>query len=420
MKNPSQLSTSPSVAEPVNMRRLFLKSAVATLSGSGIAAAAAQTQSGENRSQQAILELQRTLDEINSRYFVPARGINDPSDIIEGQRYLMQLLSAGIDYYLEGDPAHPYFVNMVSPVRRVLGDNPDARYFFTPIYGDRFYRIRGKRLGKEYISFTVHEGSHDGNWNGPGIGHINHRGIRFSPDGSYELIVGPQKRGLNWLKTTAKAVYIVSRNYYEHLDSAAANRSIIPNLSIEAVDPVPPPQRLNDEETAKRLLAVANFMRVSTINFPPQSPETVPSWMSLVPNKIGKPFRFGDDQMSGFGAIDNTYAAGYYSLEPDQAIVMEGRLPKCYFANVVLWNRYMQCGDYLNRRISLNRRQMQLSNNNRYKIVISAQDPKVPNWIDTGGRRSGMIFWRFLLADADVDTPQCTVVPVATIAANGG
>jgi hypothetical protein len=43
-------------------------------------------------------------------------------------------------------------------------------------------------------------------------------------------------------------------------------------------------------------------------------------------------------------------------LKPDEALVIEGRLPRCTFANLVLWKRWMQSLEFRSRRVSLNRR----------------------------------------------------------------
>ena len=38
------------------------------------------------------------------------------------------------------------------------------------------------------------------------------------------------------------------------------------------------------------------------------------------------------------------------------------------------------------------------------------------NWISTEGRSFGLVFWRFLLPDGAIETPQARVVPVAEVA----
>ena len=81
----------------------------------------------------------------------------------------------------------------------------------------------------------------------------------------------------------------------------------------------------------------------------------------------------------------------------------------------MLWNVHMQTLEYRSRRSSLNAVQMQLDDNRRYRIVISAEDPGVPNWLDTYGARRGTIFWRFLLPQSQPDTPRCRVVSLADL-----
>ena len=40
----------------------------------------------------------------------------------------------------------------------------------------------------------------------------------------------------------------------------------------------------------------------------------------------------------GDAATDNAYLQCRYAPEPDQALIIRGRFPRCRFANMVLWN----------------------------------------------------------------------------------
>ena len=95
--------------------------------------------------------------------------------------------------------------------------------------------------------------------------------------------------------------------------------------------------------------------------------------------------------------------------------MIEGRWPKARFANVVLWNRFMQTYDYAHRRVSLNRKQTKLERDGSFRIVIAHTDPGVPNWIDAEGRIAGLIFWRFQLPEGDIVTPVGKIVPIASL-----
>ena len=106
-----------------------------------------------------------------------------------------------------------------------------------------------------------------------------------------------------------------------------------------------------------------------------------------------------------------------YVIGPDQALVMTGRFPECRFANVCLWNRFIQSFDFNNRRISLNRKQTVLESDGSFRMVIAHRDPGVPNWLDTEGRPFGMVYWRFLLPEGEVETPRAEVVELASLGA---
>jgi hypothetical protein len=97
-------------------------------------------------------------------------------------------------------------------------------------------------------------------------------------------------------------------------------------------------------------------------------------------------------------------------VRPDEALVIEGRFPPCRFANVVLWDRFLQSYDYVNRRISLNRKQTVMDPDGGFRIVLAHRDPGVPNWLDASGRVSGLIYWRFMLPEGEIVTPRTRLV----------
>ena len=91
--------------------------------------------------------------------------------------------------------------------------------------------------------------------------------------------------------------------------------------------------------------------------------------------------------------------------------MVTGRWPECRFANVCLWNRQQQTYDYTTRRVSLNRTQTALEADGSFRMVLAARDPGVPNWIDTESRPFGLVFWRFMLPEGEIETPAAEVVP---------
>ncbi len=89
----------------------------------------------------AFHELVDLLRDTADSWLSADNEVETPRDFAEGIRNVLHLLSGGIDFYLEGDPERPEFVKIVSPIRRFMGDNPDAIYHFARIRDDRSYRI---------------------------------------------------------------------------------------------------------------------------------------------------------------------------------------------------------------------------------------------------------------------------------------
>ena len=133
-------------------------------------------------------------------------------------------------------------------------------------------------------------------------------------------------------------------------------------IQIEPLDPEPLPAYGGAEEVADHLRWVANFVREhSAMTFQKTSPEMAKElgWVSSEPKELTAPGPWAT--AAGEQAYGNThawYASAPYRLDADEALVITGRFPDCRFANVVLWNAFMQSYDYANRQISLNRNQV--------------------------------------------------------------
>ena len=104
-----------------------------------------------------------------------------------------------------------------------------------------------------------------------------------------------------------------------------------------------------------------------------------------------------------------------YFLAADEALVITGRWPECPCANVSFLNRHLQTYDYAHRRVSLNRVQTVIEDDGSFRIILSHQNPGVPNWLDTEGRPFGLVFWRYMLPVGPITTPAATVVKLTDL-----
>jgi hypothetical protein len=363
----------------------------------------------------ALEELREVLGKLEASFASDAWGLRGPLDHAEARRLVMFHLHHAIEVYFEPSPERPAWKRFVTPEKKLLGDNPDAIYYETQVSAAHRYRIRGNVAGATYTSFTVEVGGADGS-NPSALGAtLNDSELEIAPDGSYEIIASAEKPGRgNWLALAPNASTLTTRHYYERELSIAADQLHHIPLAIDRLDLAAPPPPPTDAAVAAGIRRVAQFLRTSI--YPARrDPAQLPPWVSVLPNQFPRPKKDDSNTRVGFAAKDNVYSMAPFVLAPDQALVIRGRFPKCRFANVVLWNRYTHSFDYRYRRISLNRKQTKLEADGSFKIVLAASDPGVPNWLDTEGRASGSVFWRFQLPEEEIAPLEARVVKLGEV-----
>ena len=418
----------------------------------------------DTASRRALHELIDLLGEVDRRWVSPEWNLHTADDVVGAHRALMHYLQWGLVGLFERDPAAPRFHRIVAPDRKLLGDNPDAVYFDAPISADHAYRVTGETKGATYVSITVESGEAWGSMDNQVVGVLNDESFDIDADGRFEILLGGEPRQRNWLALPEGAGSISTRHYFEDATHAAADPARVPTMRIEVVpgggdldgnpvipggsladldgnpvipggspadhDRTPattggtssapattPPPRPSDATVAAGIRRVAGLVRELTVDRPPTGQSQPRSWISRVPNEFPPPGKPGD---LGLAAFDAAYAMAPFLIGPDEALVIRARWPQCRYANVCLWNRHLQTFDYASRSISLNRAQTVADADGRFTAVISHTDPGTPNWLDTEGRPFGIVYWRFMLPEGEIETPQAEVIPLSDLIAAAG
>lgn len=367
----------------------------------------------ESRTRAVWDELVELLREAGERVTGPEWGVTAVDDTAEAFRNLSHIVQSGFFAHQESDPDRPVFVRIVSPTRSFTGDNADAVYYETPVSDTQTYRVRGNMAGAVYTSFTMEAGAVEGKYATATSGVLRDDDIDVDADGNYEIRLGGEPASRNWLAVPEGGGRITTRHYFEWPTSASASQTLHIPLSIEVLDPKPAPPRWDDERTAAALRRVVNHVREKTVGATRPAPDSpMPSFVGRTPNVFPKPVTPGN---LAFSAFDAAYSMAPYAIGPDEALVVTGRWPECRFANVCLWNRFSQMYDYVNRQVSRNRANTTLEADGSFRMILAHQDPGLPNWIDTEGRPSGTVFWRYFLPVGDIETPQATVVKFADL-----
>lgn len=365
-----------------------------------------------SESRDAFDALLATLREAADRYAGPEWGITTPDDTAGALRLLANLLEGGLVGHFDDDPRQPVFRQIVTSTRKSLGDNADAIYFDAAVSPEFAYRIRGRTAGAVYVSFTVEALAADAGFPERTAGVINDTMFDVDADGRFEIFVGGEPRDRNWLRLEPDASQITSRHYFEQIRSPAIPPIPDVALEIELVDPQPPLPPPSDASVAAGLRRVERYVRSRSLEQTRPGEGDQPAFVSREPNVFPKPVSPGTHALAAF---DAAYSMAPYVLGPDEALVVTARWPQCRCANVSLWNRWLQTYDYAHRTVSLNRAQTAIDPDGTFRVVVAHRDPGVPNWLDTEGRPFGMVFWRYFLAEGDIDTPEANVVNLSDL-----
>jgi len=330
-------------------------------------------------------------------------GSANPLDTVEGYRHILRLLSFASDFYLEfEDRSHPRFFRVATPTRKQFGDNPDVFYDSTRIDGSKSYRIYGTRGTVEYLAFCVYRRSRGNRI----LANLSDRDFEIRPDGTFEIILSPDKHPGNWIQLDSAADEVVVRQYF--LDQ---KNEIPATYQIELLTAPPKSEPLSEALLATSIKSMSQFL-----------PSAVSRTLSFVSEIKKYTNRFlNADEIANVDVFsptpDNKYTATWYEIKPDEALIIEVKPPRSRYWSVMLFNLWFESLNYLHHPVSINSSQALLEPDGIFRVVVADQDPNTPNWLDTAGHLSGMIFFRWLQCE-DNPVPTCKLVPFEEVALN--
>ena len=325
-----------------------------------------------------------------------ARGGDTEIDIAEGFQYLAMLTGAGIER------AQYYEVNRFPIVARPLDgykklglDSSDNTYRTVSFEPGGVYRIRGWRGDSTYLGFQVNSGR-------AAVANLNHDQMQFNTDGSFEVYLGGEQQGRNWLALPDDADNMYIREIFIDWQNETPTR-----LWIERLDKLEAPPPLTIAAVQHRFATMGRYVD-----------ENIAFWDGYVSRSRAANFNSFPEPTTPTaegGSPDNTYSGGYCSIAPDEALLIEIDPGPARFWNIQLGNRWFQSLDYQYRQTSLNSHQARPDSDGRYRFVVAHRDPGVANWLDTGGHDEGVMYFRWNQAEDPPAPPSVTRVSLADI-----
>ncbi len=178
--------------------------------------------------------------------------------------------------------------------------------------------------------------------------------------------------------------------------------------------PAPPPET-DADATAERLHRAADLLRAIVRDW------TVGLYEMYLKAAGGKN-RFGyitGQEMADRvgGSPSATYGMAAWELDPDEAAIIEWEPPDSAYWSFQLADVWSKSLDFVNHQTDLNMVSAARDADGRIRLTLSATDPGVPNWLDTRGRREGIVLLRNYRTPGDTAAPTFTVVPLSGLGA---
>ncbi|TDG13732.1 hypothetical protein E2F43_09450 [Seongchinamella unica] len=425
-------------------------------------------------SKEAELALRSAFDDLLGELQVARDTIDDPGcfppqptdrNLAEGYRYLTGFMHHAIERCFHDDPDFPAFRNALSVVNKSTIDNSDAIYFYAGIDGRKRYRIRGNagnhshwqgkaRSGEgpfapQYLIFEVTTGPLSGDTGNlreltpgqrVGFGTVDSSRLMVQDDGSFELLLAPEKpvgyEG-NFICTRKDpgkrnpegddryAEFISGRQLFYDWEQEEAIHLEIECLDTAGSHPAP----LTAEKVAANLRTMGAIVR-GQMRFWLQFYDVVLN-CNQTHDSAGRPYAMpvnaynapnaasGD---TGGGMSTNIYAGGIYDLAEDEALYIEAEFSgNPVYTSMHLGNLWGESPDYANHQSSLNLSQMHIGADGKQRWVVAHRDPGVQNWVDTTGLPRGYLSHRWAYPELPPKeqwpTISCRVIPFAEIQA---
>lgn len=326
-------------------------------------------------------------------------------DRAKGFRLLARNIALSLQFNMENiDADFPELQRYFDPLRKQGGDNTDALYVGSPINGSDTYRITGQRGNARYFAVTVLE---DGNtpWGGAVVGTMIDSDIYVEADGSFEIILSPDKHEGNWIKTSPDSWRVTFRQFFADWENEQPMVARIDRLG-----PVKPKVETSVALIQSGLKESASWVRESTFY-----------WADMIDKWQVQPNTFLSYRQLDDNAIDATPGGEplicYWQLPKDEALIVRVTPPQANYWAVEFGSYWWETMDYRYRLCSTNCHHAALEDNGELIIVVAHEDPGVPNWLDPSGHVEGYITLRWIGAQS-YPIPVCDQIKASELQEN--
>jgi hypothetical protein len=291
----------------------------------------------------------------------------------------LTLLGALMDGYLNrlcADAAHPSFLPCAGLIQRIGSPNPDILYRRAPTDPAAAYRLTGYRGTAKEVTLMPFEEPSMRNWPPFDLSEAA-RG----PRGAVDVLLSaerPAGHTGDWWRLEPGMSCLWLRSLSERWGEEEEPRLAMTRLG----GPAPGSQARGGvlEALAPLAAAVERIVEYGIRHVD-----------ELVASGVVNGVRGTDYSAKGAMPLQ-WYHEGVFELGEGQALLVEATLPEgCRYFSWSLTDRMLVTLDWTNGQTSLNTTQAAIDPDGVLRVAVCGDDPGVRNWLDTAGRRSGVL-----------------------------
>jgi hypothetical protein len=330
---------------------------------------------------------------------------NEPADVSEGIAHLADQVSCWLGWALaHSDTTAPFFHRSNDLFTQWGGPNQDNVYHHARIDPARRYRIRGKMHGCEHFALTLRVGfMHMQEWGTKKA--ISSVDFGIGPGDDFEILLGgdgsESELEQGWTPIPDGVTTLSLREYY--VDWQPTEPAV---FTIECVDAVDAPARIATAAVVEKLDHALEQVERSVLGWNEYLNEH---------RAAGTDNEFTMQGAVAKGLSDARYAFLFWDLAPGQALLIETDVPRARYWGLQLATLgWFEQVDPVHRITSINQHQAVSSGDGHVRFVLAHEDPGVPNWLDTGDHRCGLLTYRWFWPESD-PSPTVRLLPLAEL-----
>lgn len=296
-------------------------------------------------------------------------------------------------------------------------DNPDTYYTYEPLTQGASYVLTGD-VGAGSGDLAINDYSSSGASVGIGPGLELNNGLVVNPDGSFSVDIGPTEPSgaVNYINDTGGTDILIR----DTLDNWALG-SGTGTFSLECTADCPAASSglTGTGPSSAEISSLLNVLALETTGYNKLVTEIGATGGILLPADTMSPLE--SEAIIPGGLPSEVISEGNFQLQPDQALIVKVPDVTAPYQGIELESVFGQTLPHTLEQTSLNSTQVFSDPDGYTYYVISATNPGVANWLDSGNLDAGQVFARFQGLSAgeasDVTGQQVTteVVPVADV-----